>query len=39
MQQQHKVPVVQLVIYWAVVGVPSAWAVWQVITKAVALFQ
>ncbi len=31
--------VIKLVVSWAIVGVPSLWAVWQVIVKSVVLFQ
>jgi hypothetical protein len=31
--------VIKLVISWLIVGVPSLWAVWQVIVKTVVLFQ
>lgn len=29
----------KLAISWAIVGIPSLWAVWQVIVKTVVLFQ
>ncbi len=30
---------VQLIIGWTIVGVPSLWAIWQVIVKTIVLFQ
>lgn len=30
---------VQLIIGWSIVGVPSLWAIWQVIVKTIVLFQ
>jgi hypothetical protein len=29
----------KLIISWTIVGVPSLWAVWQVVVKTVVLFQ
>ncbi|MDX2130138.1 MAG: hypothetical protein SFU91_13975 [Chloroherpetonaceae bacterium] len=30
---------VKLVLYWLIVGVPSLWAVWQVVVKSAVLFK
>ena len=30
---------IKLIISWTIVGVPSLWAVWQVVVKTVVLFQ
>ncbi len=31
--------IVQLVIYWLVVGIPLAWGIWKTLIKLPALFQ
>lgn len=30
---------VQLIIGWSIVGIPSLWAIWQVVVKTIVLFQ
>jgi hypothetical protein len=30
---------IKLLIAWAVVGIPAAWGVWQVVLKSLALFR
>ncbi len=30
---------IRLIISWTIVGIPSLWAIWQVIVKTVVLFQ
>jgi hypothetical protein len=32
-------PIVRLIVYWTVVGVPLAWGVWKTLIKLPALFQ
>lgn len=29
----------RLVISWSIVGIPSVWAIWQVVVKTIVLFQ
>jgi hypothetical protein len=30
---------IQLIIGWSIVGIPSLWAIWQVVVKTMVLFQ
>jgi hypothetical protein len=30
---------IQLIISWSIVGIPSLWAIWQVVVKTMVLFQ
>lgn len=39
MSSQATVPVLRLVISWAIVGVPLLWGVYQTFIKALALFR
>lgn len=31
--------ILRLIVSWAIVGIPSLWAIWQVIVKTLVLFQ
>ncbi len=37
--EQKSRNLIKLIISWTIVGVPSFWAIWQVIVKTVVLFQ
>ncbi|MCS7013119.1 MAG: hypothetical protein RMI34_08190 [Chloroherpetonaceae bacterium] len=30
---------IKLIISWSIVGIPSLWAIWQVVVKTLVLFQ
>ncbi|MFQ3597541.1 MAG: hypothetical protein SNJ55_10665 [Chloroherpetonaceae bacterium] len=36
---QSKSYTFQLIVGWSIVGIPSLWAIWQVIVKTIVLFQ
>lgn len=37
--QEHKTPVIQLILSWAFVGIPLAWGISMTVIKAMKLFK